>query len=556
MAEKSLFFNAFPDESTATGYDRNYNADDLSDWLVPMFNTGVVKSDTDKSLKVKKGTGLVVNVEVGRASIKGKGYLNDSLKALTIDTPPTGSQPRYDYIVLRYDNTQVKNARKITAEYVKNSEVGVKPTYLKLTRNDNIYELMLAIIEVKVGATSIEQSNIIDTREDKTLCGWFTPVKGYEDYYDAITQRFESVVILDSLKTTIVTDLTSNLYSSKYSIVSVYTNGIKEPRTAYSVSVSSGYIVITFNEAKSAGAKINVVLDNFIDGEGLATAIASYNSWVADVQALKQVKDDYIYICNGKTDNVELSNLVKTWLNVGDNSSRKINIIGTFGMTAPASGDGTTASPYNWFDLIATNKTRRIILDFTRCSQISLPTKAGKYNIVFNADNVEVIGVNLIANETTTSTIIKVFSSGNGKIKAVDCRFWITAYQDSTIAYTGNFVNCRGSIANTINNSYCFITSDGGLLKLDGGEYYAYTGDSTKISAIVGQSSTNAVSILYGVSAPTNARSGYYQTNAIYQYSGGGVINCTDLVSALSLNVVSGISNIRGTIAKSKSGLI
>ena len=88
-----------------------------------------------------------------------------------------------------------------------------------------------------------------------------------------------------------------------------------------------------------------------------------------------------------------------------------------------------------------------------------------------------------------------------------------------------------------------------------GGEYYAYTGDANLQSAVVGQSGADAVSILYAVSAPTLARGGYYQTNSILQWVGGGVLSCTDLISELPMIVVSGISNIRGTIAKSKNNV-
>jgi hypothetical protein len=67
-------------------------------------------------------------------------------------------------------------------------------------------------------------------------------------------------------------------------------------------------------------------------------------------------------------------------------------------------------------------------------------------------------------------------------------------------------------------------------------------------------SGADAVAILNGVNAPTAARSGYFQTHSLYQTT--GVISCSDLISALALNVVSGASNIRGTIAKSKAGLM
>ena len=90
---------------------------------------------------------------------------------------------------------------------------------------------------------------------------------------------------------------------------------------------------------------------------------------------------------------------------------------------------------------------------------------------------------------------------------------------------------------------------------LIGGEYYAYTASTAHYSAIVGLTSgVDAVAILSGVNAPTVARNGYYQTHALYQTT--GVINCRDLISALTLNVVSGQSNVQGTIAKSKAGLM
>ena len=94
------------------------------------------------------------------------------------------------------------------------------------------------------------------------------------------------------------------------------------------------------------------------------------------------------------------------------------------------------------------------------------------------------------------------------------------------------------------------------MVRLYGGEYYAYTGDANVLSAVVGQSGADAVTVMYGVNAPTSARSNYYQTNSIYQATGGGMINCTDLVSALPMIVRDGLSNIRGTIEMSKAGLM
>ena len=42
MAQKGLFFNALPDSTSPTGYDRNYSADDISDWFSIVCTTHLV----------------------------------------------------------------------------------------------------------------------------------------------------------------------------------------------------------------------------------------------------------------------------------------------------------------------------------------------------------------------------------------------------------------------------------------------------------------------------------------------------------------------------------
>lgn len=555
MAEKSLFFNSFEDETSETGYDRNYNADDISDWQAAFFETGVIKTDVDNNepqgLKVVAAGGLNVNVKVGRAAIKGKGYINTTLKNLTVDTGE--SSARYDMIVLRYNNVQstAVTSRKISIEYKKGTST--VPTVASLQRDSNIYELLLAYLYI--GANSSTIGGIYDKRGDKDLCPWFTAVKGYEDYYDAIIQHYESVITMATVGTTVITNLSSKLYNKKYSLIEVYTNGIKEPQTAYSVSLSGGYIVITFTAQKSVGAKITVNLDNFIDGEGMSTALTQYTQLLADVTSLKAA-GEYNYICNGVNDNVLIGNIVRTYLEGGtDYGTMKLNVIGNIGMTAPAYGGGTSSNPYGWFNFnIGSN--RNAIVDFTRCGQIAPTITDGTYNNIFHSNNdIHIIGANVVASNTTANTIIRIIGTTSGVVKFDNCRFYITAYQDSLIANRGTFINCRGSVANTINNSYCFLPASNSVVKIFGGEYYAYTGDSAKQSAIVGQSGADAVSILYGVSAPKVARGGYYQTNSILQFAGGGMVNCTDLISELPMVVVSGSSNIRGTITKSKTNV-
>lgn len=561
MAEKSLFFNALPDPTSETGYDRNYNADDISNWLSVVWDTGVVKD----GLSVEATTGMTVNLNVGRAAINGKAYINNAIKTFTI-APNGGSATRYDYIVITYNNNVA--VRSITAELVTGTTS--IPTTADLTREGNIYQIMLCYIAVAPSTTSIVQANITDTRGyDNSVneqgnyiygdladaCPWFTAVKGYDNYYDAIIQTYESVVTLQSTSATVITNLPASLYNDAYSIIEVYTNGIKENESAYTVNTSSEYITITFTASKAAGAKITVDLGNFIDGEGLSTAIANYNQFVEDVAELQQA-NEFNYYCNGSTDNVQISNLVNTFINGGsDYKSLKLNIIGNFGYTYMVGGSGTSASPYQFFNFAGGN--RKVTLDFSNCSAINVSV-SGVYANIFNftSGNVTINNLNLLVNNGVTpasGTVVRVFNATSASLTCNDCRIWVTGYQDSVIGYTGTFNNCRGTVNNLINNSYCFLAAGAGLLKLDGGVYYAYCGASNLISAVVAQSAAGAISILYGVVAPTVAKTGFYQTNAIYQLnSNGNYINCRELISTLTRTVVSGYSTVAGTISVNK----
>ena len=544
MAEKSLFYNAFPDAESPTGYDRNYNADDISAWFSIVCDTGVLKG----GLEVTAGSGLSVNVAAGKATINGKGYINDSVLSLPLGNAPTGSNPRYYMVVLRKDNTQTASGRKT---YILIQSVDSVPAPNYLTRDGSIYDLLLAYAIVQPNATSISQ--IVDCRGDQDFCPWFTAVKGYDDYYDAIVQQYEFNGTMASAGTTIVTNIPTSLYNEKYSLIDVYCNGLKEENTDFTVNTSGGYITITFNSTKAAGAQISVILSNFIDGEGLNTAIADYTNWTQAVAELQE-KNEYTYICNGLNDNVNITNIVNAWRSGGDdNGSARIKIVGNFGCkngtqyVVPVGGSGTAASPYLIFNFVS--GSRRVVLDFTDCSEINIPI-SGVYGYIFNVTGSGFVfkGLNLVANGSSAGTTIRAINSTGGIVVCEDCRFWINGYQNSQISNNGIYRDCRGSVSNATGNTYCFQPTS--IIEITGGEYYAYTGSSTAQSSIIGQSQADAVSILYGVNAPVVARTGYYQTNSILQWSGGGQVRCRDMITPLTDIISSGI--VENTIAINK----
>lgn len=551
MAQKGLFFNAFPNAEYETGYDRNYSADDISNWLQVVLTTGVIKTDNiagtgePLGLKVNASTGLSVQVNVGLAVIKGKPFINDSLASITIPTAPT-SGTRYDCISVRYNNAQVVDGRKITLSRRSLDHI---PTASDLNRTDPYYEICLGYVIVRANVTTIQQTDIVDTRGDKDLCPWVTAVKGYEDYYDAIVQRFESDVALSSAGRVVVTDLAVSLYNDKYSLISVYCNGLREDESDYLVDTSNEYITINFESTKNAGSEISVILENLVDGEGLSNVLNDYNQWVEEVTNLQKV-NEYNYYCNGYNDNVLISNLLKDFLNSNDNFYRtiKLNIIGNVGINAPASGDGTGASPYCVFDIGDNSNYNRFELDFSHAKEVYFQPHSGDQHIIFNGAKGHIVNLTLNVSNNSADTSVKVFSDTNCWL-VENSRFIVASYKDTIIAYCGTFINCKARVHNESGASWCFFARANKLLSVIGGEYTAYTGDSGARSAIVCESGNSNV-ILTNVNAPTVARSGEYQTLAIYQTA--GQLSVFGLVTTLSITKTSS-AQVLGTLSASVS---
>ncbi len=562
MAEHFGFFDAL---ETADGlYDRTYSARDYSENLATIISNGVLRSTND-DLKVTVN-GLTVTVGIGRAWINGCWYHNDNNYVFPAVTVPTGGA-RYDRVILRYSN--VLSDRDIKLMYLQGEAVSSlkKPA---ITRNDDVYDLVLADIYVGTNATSL---SVKDTRSDAQLCGWVYSTSGDNSFFKSLDGAFnewfeETKNTLSSVtlfkrynwRTTIEAETNTvsfdiPQYDAETTFVEVYTNGVLDTE---GVDYTLENSVIMFSGLPlTAGTEVEVKCYKSIDGTGIlsvADEITALQNAVAKLNAA----DECEYKCNGADDNVKLSELAQEWLSDDlDYSSKTIKIYGTFGATAACAGAGTAANPYKWFNFgFDESVKRRITFDFSNCTQISLPITAGTSNVVFAGSDVHVIGANVIATQSATNTNIKMFDSNIGSVSAEDCRFWITAYSGSFISQTGNFTNCRASVANASGDSYCFLPATASLLKINGGEYYGYTGTSGSKSAVIGQTTGNAVSVLNGVNAPTVARSGYYQTHAIFQDTNGGRLNCSDLISELAVSVASNISDVRGTIAKSKPGTI
>ncbi len=314
MAEKSGFFNAL---LSGGDYDRTYNANDYSDNLAVVISNGVLRSTGD-DLQVT-ASGLSVSVAPGRAWIDGHYYLNDSPLTFAAITPPVGGK-RYDRVMLRLnlDITERRTSLIYVEGVASNSPVKPAPT-----RNDTIYDLVLADIYVDTNATSLV---VTDTRSDASLCGWVYSTSGDNSFFTSLDNSFmqwftekkdtlSSVTLFKRYQwSSVLTAQTSTVqfnipqYDVDTCFVEVYVNGILDSRHSISDDV------ITFEGSLVAGTKIIVNCYKSIDGTGIMTVADEITELQNAVATLSGVSK-YTYKCTGSNDNISLSQIAQAILN-------------------------------------------------------------------------------------------------------------------------------------------------------------------------------------------------------------------------------------------------
>lgn len=542
MAQNSGFFDAL--QNSAGVYDRTYSAADYCDNLATVIKNGVVKTAADgaNDLQVTADNeNMTITISTGRAWINGHYYYNDSPLVLDITTAPVAN-PRLDRVILRLNTATA--IRSIEAAILTGTATQT-PTPPDLTRNGDIYEICIANVNVGVGVTTITNDAIEDTRGDNSVCGWAASVS---PAVMTLLQQFVWNKTLTNNAQSVAFNI-PQYNANLVQILDVYTNGVLE---VAGVDYTLNNNVITFATEKTAGTEITVVLQKSIDTEGIETVLDEITELQNAVAALES-DNEYIYKCNGVNDNVVLCNLVDNFITAAnDNATIKIRVIGgNFGIAAPMSGTGAQSIPYTYFSIGSNITSRRAIIDFANAGQINVPITAGSYNNIFNISNCIIENADIVANQTAANTSIIMFKSFT-PLKVVNSRFWINASLESYIAQTGTFENCRGSVTTGAANVYCFKGISTGLLRVNGGEYYAYNGSGSNNNAVVYNAESNAVIILYAVNMPTVARSGYQQINAVLTTT--GKVSITDTITTLTISATG--ANIRGTLAINKNGLM
>ena len=575
--EFSGFFNA---KLVDGQYDRTYNADDYQGNLGAIISNGVrkgVELDDDGNIidagelkVITYGGSMDIVITSGRAWINGAWYYNDAPLSLTLETPHN-LYKRIDRVVLRYDNNL--SGRNISAHILTGTPSST-PKGAELTRTKTEWEICLAEIEVpsQQEASVITQDDITDQRgngkynftqveeggklvwkqvKGDDLCGWITTPVGYDGFFKAMdSQIYEYLNTIDEEWTTMKDRWASVTMFKKYEDTHITTatiTSIEVPITQYDptgvdileIFVNGIYVregidytrngkIINFTMPKIVGTEISFSVYKSIDGTGLGSVseeITDIQNQIAEINNIAE----YRYMCTGENDNIKLSQMCSDFFDGTDDGKEfKINIYGNFVASVPNSGSGTPVSRYKWIDVSPTGSTsRKITLDFSNCSKIILPAGAGSSYVIFNGKDMTIIGASIeskIAGASNDSgTAIEVFSSTNGTIKAIRCRFDLAGYERTFIGETGTFDDCIATCSVESGEGYCFYTNSNGLLRIMGGEYKAYTKATSSNAMVVKQVDSGAVVIMLTVNCPTVAKSGYRQTHAI-NASGGTAI--------------------------------
>ena len=155
--EISGFFNS-------VNGDRRYKAEDFADYFAAFIANGIFPNPST-GLQVITKENMTVTVKMGRAWINGYEYKNTSDLDKELDIAD-GVLNRIDRIVIRWINSE-----RTVYCVIKKGTFASSPVAPALQRDVDAYELALADIKVKAGATEIRQEDITDLRLDTSLCG-------------------------------------------------------------------------------------------------------------------------------------------------------------------------------------------------------------------------------------------------------------------------------------------------------------------------------------------------------------------------------------------------
>ncbi|MCY9679756.1 hypothetical protein M5W74_11805 [Paenibacillus larvae] len=271
MAEKSMFFNS-------VNGDRRYLAEDFAGYFSKFITNGYFPNKGSNLQVDATGQEMSVIIRSGAAWINGYMYSNTSNLTLKIDVAD-GVLNRIDRVVL-----QCNFSERLIKAVVKKGQFASNPVAPELQRDADIYELGLADILVKKGATSITGAGITDLRLNTQMCGVVNSLLQADT--TAIFNQFQDWFIRTSKKHE--QEITSSLEE--------FEAFISEQKQKYSKDFEEWFSTIKdVLDENTAGHLLNLIQSNTDAIHELFTSVSDGKNKVAKAitdQGVPAVKED------------------------------------------------------------------------------------------------------------------------------------------------------------------------------------------------------------------------------------------------------------------------
>lgn len=549
--------------------DRVYSALDMREPYKSIFSDGVKPNANGvlgDDLQVQAVSGMQIRVAAGRGLFGGAFFYNKSIYTIELDT--ASSTDRYDCVIVRTDDATDRN----TTIYIKS--LTHVPTIDDLERTDDVNEYCLGYVYVPALAISITDANITDTRLNQNLCGVITGVFNQVDgealnrkFEDAFNNWFEDIkvsfvagaTLIHTYDNHVVTTTTGQTeveigipqYNMNTDTLLVSVNGnVFSKGTQYTI-VDNTKVRFTLG-FRVVGTEVLFQVFKSVDGSQAETLSSQVNTLINQMNDVNK-KLEFDYLCNGINDNIQLSNLVKTFLSKNDHKLMKLRVIGNFGATTPYSDQtGTdTNNPeeyVRWFDFGASTN-RRFILDFSNCSPITLTLENNKNHVIFYGSHQDIENCVLKAGSITNTGTQILGTYGKGDVVHKDCKYSFICANSCALTRNGRFDNCEVTLISKNNNAIAFYTDPASCVcEVNGGIYWLYTGSNVSsdygTKLVFHSQTTNstsptytAVTILDNVRVPNASLTidgiSLKQDGVIFRTNSnaGGYIRCNNLIT-------------------------
>lgn len=163
-------------------------------------NAAVSATGSAMQIQVAPGIGWIVD-----AAANGVCWWFDTAIQLTVDpAESTGTLNRIDRVIVEWKTTDYADLPEVKLLKGTSASTAVAPS---LTNNSTVRQLSLARINIPAGTTELTQLNILDDRQDPTVCGIVTETvtadtsmiavqynEALQELLDAIAQAWEGEI--------------------------------------------------------------------------------------------------------------------------------------------------------------------------------------------------------------------------------------------------------------------------------------------------------------------------------------------------------------------------